>query len=160
MGIRNPIVGLTTPTGYLFNPGRFLIYSTLAMVLITHVTSTPLATTDPVTILLVSLMTPKDAYGIPGSTPVILTTTLTAILTIPVADLVLVLSVDRFMDTGHALTSPIGNCAATVTIARWENNIDVSRVQAIPDRYLGTPAKASDEPLKRSTMTGEGKLHG
>ncbi|RMS56299.1 hypothetical protein ALP65_02136 [Pseudomonas aeruginosa] len=49
---------------------------------------------------------------------------------------------------------------ATVTIARWENDIDMPRAQAILDGRLEAPAKADGEPLKRSAVAGEGKLHG
>ncbi|MGV8202678.1 C4-dicarboxylate transporter DctA, partial [Pseudomonas aeruginosa] len=70
------------------------------------------------------------------------------------------LSVDWFMGIGRALTNLIGNCVATVTIARWENDIDMPRAQAILDGRLEAPAKADGEPLKRSAVAGEGKLHG
>ena len=160
MGIRSSTVGLVIPTGYSFNLDGFSIYLTLAVVFIAHVTGTPLAMTDLVTILLVSLVTSKGAHGIPGSALVILAATLTAVPAIPVAGLVLVLSVDWFMGIGRALTNLIGNCVATVTIARWENDIDMPRAQAILDGRLEAPAKADGEPLKRSAVAGEGKLHG
>ncbi|MGV8228471.1 hypothetical protein ACV338_30125, partial [Pseudomonas aeruginosa] len=60
---------------------------------------------------------------------------------IPVAGLVLVLSVDWFMGIGRALTNLIGNCVATVTIARWENDIDMPRAQAILDGRLEAPVE-------------------
>lgn len=125
------------------------------MVFIAHVTGTPLAMTDLITILLVSLVTSKGAHGIPGSALVILAATLTAVPAIPVAGLVLVLSVDWFMGIGRALTNLIGNCVATVTIARWENDIDMPRAQAILDGRLEAPAKADGEPLKRSAVAGK-----
>ncbi|MBH9410012.1 C4-dicarboxylate transporter DctA [Pseudomonas aeruginosa] len=160
MGIRSSTVGLVIPTGYSFNLDGFSIYLTLAVVFIAHVTGTPLAMTDLITILLVSLVTSQGAHGIPGSALVILAATLTAVPAIPVAGLVLVLSVDWFMGIGRALTNLIGNCVATVTIARWENDIDMPRAQAILDGRLEAPAKADGEPLKRSAVAGEGKLHG
>ncbi|WP_306402548.1 dicarboxylate/amino acid:cation symporter [Pseudomonas aeruginosa] len=160
LGCNKSVVGLVIPTGYSFNLDGFSIYLTLAVVFIAHVTGTPLAMTDLVTILLVSLVTSKGAHGIPGSALVILAATLTAVPAIPVAGLVLVLSVDWFMGIGRALTNLIGNCVATVTIARWENDIDMPRAQAILDGRLEAPAKADGEPLKRSAVAGEGKLHG
>ncbi|MCH3020363.1 cation:dicarboxylase symporter family transporter, partial [Listeria monocytogenes] len=50
MGIRSSTVGLVIPTGYSFNLDGFSIYLTLAVVFIAHVTGTPLAMTDLVTI--------------------------------------------------------------------------------------------------------------
>lgn len=62
---------------------------------------------------------------------VILAATLTAIPAIPVVGLVLVLAVDWFMGIGRALTNLIGNCVATVAIARWEKDIDVPRARKV-----------------------------
>jgi aerobic C4-dicarboxylate transport protein len=43
----------------------------------------------------------------------------------------LVLAVDWFMGIGRALTNLIGNCVATVAIARWERDIDVKRANNV-----------------------------
>jgi aerobic C4-dicarboxylate transport protein len=48
-----------------------------------------------------------------------------------VVGLVLVLAVDWFMGIGRALTNLIGNCVATVAIARWEKDIDVQRANKV-----------------------------
>ncbi|MNR29120.1 Aerobic C4-dicarboxylate transport protein [compost metagenome] len=45
--------------------------------------------------------------------------------------LVLVLAVDWFMGIGRALTNLIGNCVATVAIARWEKDIDTTRANNV-----------------------------
>lgn len=131
LGIRSSTVGLVIPTGYSFNLDGFSIYLTLAIVFIAHATGTPLAMNDLITILLVSLVTSKGAHGIPGSALVILAATLAAVPAIPVVGLVLVLSVDWFMGIGRALTNLIGNCIATVAIARWEKDIDLGRARSV-----------------------------
>ncbi|MNE31733.1 Aerobic C4-dicarboxylate transport protein [compost metagenome] len=144
LGIGSSTVGLVIPTGYSFNLDGFSIYLTLAIVFIANATGTPLEMTDLLTILLVSLVTSKGAHGIPGSALVILAATLTAVPAIPVVGLVLVLAVDWFMGIGRALTNLIGNCVATVAIARWEKDIDLERAQNVLDGKPGfapTPRK-------------------
>jgi len=144
LGIGSSTVGLVIPTGYSFNLDGFSIYLTLAIVFIANATGTPLALTDLLTILLVSLITSKGAHGIPGSALVILAATLTAIPAIPVVGLVLVLAVDWFMGIGRAMTNLVGNCVATVAIARWEKDIDVQRAHKVLDGQQGyafTPRK-------------------
>ncbi len=146
MGIGSSTVGLVIPTGYSFNLDGFSIYLTLAIVFIANATGTPLAFTDLLTILLVSLITSKGAHGIPGSALVILAATLTAVPAIPVVGLVLVLAVDWFMGIGRALTNLIGNCVATVAIARWERDIDVKRannVLASKQGFVFQPKKSA-----------------
>ncbi|UVJ45590.1 C4-dicarboxylate transporter DctA [Pseudomonas sp. LS1212] len=131
LGIGSSTVGLVIPTGYSFNLDGFSIYLTLAIVFIANATGTPLSMSDLLTILAVSLITSKGAHGIPGSALVILAATLTAIPAIPVVGLVLVLAVDWFMGIGRALTNLIGNCVATVAIARWEKDIDITRANNV-----------------------------
>lgn len=142
LGIRTSTVGLVIPTGYSFNLDGFSIYLTLAIVFIAHATGTPLAMNDLLTILLVSLVTSKGAHGIPGSALVILAATLAAVPAIPVVGLVLVLSVDWFMGIGRALTNLIGNCVATVAIARWEQDIDLQRARGVLAGEQGLAFKA------------------
>jgi aerobic C4-dicarboxylate transport protein len=131
LGIRDSTVGLVIPTGYSFNLDAFSIYITLAAVFIAQATNTPITMTDLLTILAISLVTSKGAHGVPGSAIVVLAATLQAIPAIPAIGLVLVLSVDWFMGIARALGNLIGNCVATVAIARWEGDIDLVRAKAV-----------------------------
>ena len=131
LGVGKSTVGLVIPTGYSFNLDGFSIYLTLAAVFIAQATNTPLSFTDLMVILGVSLVTSKGAHGIPGSAIVILAATLTAIPSLPVVGLVLVLAVDWFMGIGRALTNMIGNAVATVVIGAWEKDIDRVRANQV-----------------------------
>jgi aerobic C4-dicarboxylate transport protein len=131
MGIRDSTVGLVIPTGYSFNLDAFSIYITLAAVFIAQATNTPISMSDLLTILAISLVTSKGAHGVPGSAIVVLAATLQAIPAIPAIGLVLVLSVDWFMGIARALGNLIGNCVATVAVARWEGDIDMARARAV-----------------------------
>lgn len=140
MGIRDSTVGLVIPAGYSFNLDAFSIYITLAAVFIAQATNTPVAMTDLLGILAVSLLTSKGAHGVPGSAIVVLAATLQAIPAIPAIGLVLVLSVDWFMGIARALGNLVGNCVATVAIAAWEGDIDRERAHAVLDGRAPAPA--------------------
>jgi aerobic C4-dicarboxylate transport protein len=133
MGIKDSTVGLVIPTGYSFNLDGFSIYLTLAVIFIAQATNTPLSLHDLAIIIAISLVTSKGAHGIPGSAIVILAATLTAVPAIPVIGLVLILPVDWFIGIGRALTNLIGNCVATVVIAKWEKDIDPARARVVLD---------------------------
>jgi aerobic C4-dicarboxylate transport protein len=133
LGIKDSTVGLVIPTGYSFNLDAFSIYLTLAAVFIAQATNTPLALSDLLLILGVSLITSKGAHGVPGSAIVILAATLSSVPAVPVIGLVLVLSVDWFMGMARALGNLIGNCVATVVVAAWEGDIDKARAQRVLD---------------------------
>jgi aerobic C4-dicarboxylate transport protein len=133
LGVGESTVGLVIPTGYSFNLDGFSIYLTLAAVFIAQATNTPLSTLDLLTILGVAMITSKGAHGVPGSAIVILAATLTAIPSLPVVGLVLVLAVDWFMGIGRALTNMTGNAVATVVIGAWEKDLDRERVRRVLD---------------------------
>jgi aerobic C4-dicarboxylate transport protein len=141
MGIKDSTVGLVIPTGYSFNLDAFSIYITLAAVFIAQATNTPIAMSDLLAILAISLITSKGAHGVPGSAIVVLAATLQAIPAIPAIGLVLVLSTDWFMGIARALGNLIGNCVAAVVVAAWEGDIDRDRAHAVLD---GQPVRPLD----------------
>jgi aerobic C4-dicarboxylate transport protein len=142
MGIKSSTVGLVIPTGYSFNLDGFSIYLTLGTIFIAHATNVPLALSDLLMIVIVSMITSKGAHGVPGSAIVILAATLSAIPAIPMMGLVLLLSVDWFIGIPRAVTNLIGNCVATVVIACWENDIDLERAKTVL-------AEGADEKIER-----------
>jgi aerobic C4-dicarboxylate transport protein len=131
MGVKPSVVGLVVPTGYSFNLDAFSIYLTLATVFIAQATNTPLAFSDLLLILGISLVTSKGAHGVPGSAIVILAATLSAVPAIPAIGLVLVLSIDWFVGMARALGNLIGNCVATVVIGAWEGDLDVALAKRV-----------------------------
>jgi aerobic C4-dicarboxylate transport protein len=131
MGVDPSVVGLVVPTGYSFNLDAFSIYLTLATVFIAQATNTPLSFGDLLLILGISLVTSKGAHGVPGSAIVILAATLNAVPAIPAIGLVLVLSVDWFVGMARALGNLIGNCVATVVIAAWEHELDLTLAKEV-----------------------------
>jgi aerobic C4-dicarboxylate transport protein len=71
-------------------------------------------------LILVLMLTSKGAAGVTGSGFIVLTTTLTAMHTIPVEGLAFLLGVDKFMSEARAITNLIGNGVATIVIAKNE----------------------------------------
>jgi aerobic C4-dicarboxylate transport protein len=131
LGCTKSVVGLVIPTGYSFNLDGTSIYLTMAAVFVAQATNTPLTITQTLTILAVLLLTSKGAAGVTGSGFVTLAATFTAIPTIPVAGLALILGIDRFMSEARALTNLVGNGVATVVVSRWENELDMDRMHLV-----------------------------
>jgi aerobic C4-dicarboxylate transport protein len=68
---------------------------------------------------------------------------------IPVAGMVLLLGVDRFMSEARAITNTIGNAVGTVVVARWVGAVDRVRMQRILDgEELEQPAVAAPQPAE------------
>ena len=124
LGAKKSTVGLVIPTGYSFNLDGTSIYLTMAAVFIAQATNTPMTLMQEITLLAVLLLTSKGAAGITGSGFIVLAATLSAVGTVPVAGLALILGVDRFMSEARALTNLIGNGVATLVVAKWTGDLD------------------------------------
>ncbi|MEO6322145.1 MAG: cation:dicarboxylase symporter family transporter, partial [Polaromonas sp.] len=142
LGAKKSVVGLV-PTGYSFNPDGTSIYLTMAAVFIAQATNTPMTLTQQITLLLVLLLTSKGAAGVTGSGFIVLAATLSAVGTVPVAGLALILGIDRFVSEARALTNLIGNGVATLVVAKWTGDLDTDRLH----RHLNQETAAeADEP--------------
>ena len=130
LGAKKTCVGLVIPTGYSFNLDGTSIYLTMAAVFIAQATNTPMTLTQEITLLAVLLLTSKGAAGITGSGFIVLAATLSAVGTVPVAGLALILGIDRFMSEARALTNLIGNGVATLVVAKWTDELDEKRLHA------------------------------
>ncbi|WP_191090296.1 dicarboxylate/amino acid:cation symporter [Dechloromonas sp. CZR5] len=130
-GAQKSVVGLVVPTGYSFNLDGTSIYLTMAAVFIAQATNTPMDLSQQITLLIILLLTSKGAAGVTGSGFIVLAATLSAVGTVPVAGLALILGIDRFMSEARALTNFIGNSVATLVVAKWCKALDVERMNAV-----------------------------
>jgi aerobic C4-dicarboxylate transport protein len=93
--------------------------------------------------LAVLVLTSKGAAGVTGSGFIVLAATLSAVGTVPVAGLALILGIDRFMSEARALTNLVGNGVATIVVANWTNELDKKQLK---DRLDNPSWDASQEP--------------
>lgn len=146
MGIPKPVVGLVLPTGYAFNADGTAIYLTMAALFVAQAMNIDLTLWDQLVLLGVLLFTSKGSAGVAGAGFVALAATLASMHKIPVAGLVLLLGVDRFLNEARAITNLIGNGVATVVVARWEKALDVAQARAVLARGA-LPVAAGAEPV-------------
>jgi len=130
-GVEQSAVGLVMPTGYTFNTDGTSIYLTMAVIFIAQATNTHLSLGDQLTILFVLLLTSKGSAGVAGAGFVALAATIQTIPALPVAGLVLLVGIDRFLNVARAVTNLIGNCVATLVVARWDGALDMERARLV-----------------------------
>ncbi len=135
-GCRKSVVGLVVPTGYSFNLDGTNIYMTLAALFIAQATNTDLTWGQQATLLLVAMLSSKGAAGVTGAGFVTLAATLSVVPEVPVAGMVLILGVDRFMSECRSITNFIGNAVATVVVARWDGALDQAQLHRALDGKL------------------------
>lgn len=129
LGIRRDVVGLVIPAGYSFNLDALSIYIGMAVLFLAQVTGTSLGIGRLALILFTALITSKGAHGVPGTAIVILAATLAAVPVIPAIGLVLILSVDWYLGICRAMGNVVGNCVATIFVASWEGELDITTAQ-------------------------------
>ncbi|MDY7129690.1 dicarboxylate/amino acid:cation symporter [Alcaligenes nematophilus] len=124
LGCDKSAVGLVVPSGYSFNLDGSCINMTVLAVFIAQATDTYLSLGHQITILAILLLTSKGAASVSGGAFIVLAATLGSIPGYPVAGLVLVLGVYRFISEGGAIVNVIGNGIATIVVAKWEKVLD------------------------------------
>jgi aerobic C4-dicarboxylate transport protein len=141
LGCEDTIVGLVVPTGYSFNLDGTCLYLATVAVFLAQATDTPLTLTGQLTLLAVLLLTSKGAAGVAGAAFVVLAATLGSVGSIPVASIALVLGVHRLLAEALTFVNLVGNCLATLVVARWEGALDRETLQ----RQVGRGAVAIKE---------------
>jgi aerobic C4-dicarboxylate transport protein len=134
LGCSKPVVGLVIPSGYSFNLDGTSIYLTIAALFVAQATNTHLTMGQEMALLLVLILSSKGSAAVTGGGFITLAATLTALGTIPVAGLTLLLGIDRFMSEMRTLTNLIGNGIATIVIAQWEGEFDSEKASRVLTR--------------------------
>jgi len=118
-GVPRRIVSFVLPLGYSFNLDGTTLYLSLASVFVAQAAGIELTVGQQVTMMLTLMLTSKGVAGVPRAALVILAATL-ASFNLPIEGVALLLGVDALMDMGRTMTNVIGNCLASVVVAKWE----------------------------------------
>jgi aerobic C4-dicarboxylate transport protein len=129
LGCGKSVVGLVIPAGYSFNLDGTSIYLTIAALFIAQATNVHLSGAQEAELLVLLMLSSKGAAAVTGGGFITLAATLSALGTVPVAGLTLLLGVDRFMSEMRALTNLVGNGVATIVVSKWENDFDAARAR-------------------------------
>jgi len=138
LGVPRRIVSLVLPLGYSFNLDGTTLYLSLAAVFVAQAAGVHLSVGQQITMLITLMLTSKGVAGVPRASLVILAGTL-ASYGLPLEGVTLILGVDELMDMARTMTNVIGNCLATVVIAKWE----------------GEFVEATDQQLELAAARGE-----
>ena len=133
LGCSKAVVGLVIPSGYSFNLDGTSIYLTIAALFIAQATNTHLTFRQQLFVLVILMLNSKGAAAVTGGGFITLAATLSALGTIPVAGIALLLGVDRFMSEMRSLTNLVGNGIATIVVARWEGEFDAVQARRMLD---------------------------
>ncbi|MBB5160932.1 C4-dicarboxylate transporter DctA [Mycobacterium sp. AZCC_0083] len=132
-GCSRTTTGLVVPTGYSFNLDGATLYLSICVLFLAQALGVDLSLGEQITAVLVLMLTSKGMAGVPGSSFLALSATVAAIGhgAIPVAAVALLLGADRIMDSMRVSVNLLGNCVATMVVARWEGQLDSARMSSV-----------------------------
>jgi Na+/H+-dicarboxylate symporter len=119
MGVPRRIVSFVIPTGYSFNLDGTSLYLSLAAIFVAQAAGIDFSLGQQFVIVLTLMLTSKGVAGVSRAALVVLAGTLSS-FGLPLEGVAVLLGVDQLMDMGRTMVNVIGNCLATVVIARWE----------------------------------------
>lgn len=127
-GVPRKIVAFVIPTGYSFNLDGTTLYLSLACVFVAQVAGVDLSVADQVVLCLMLMLTSKGTAGVSRAALVVLLGTLSS-FGLPTTPVFLILGIDVLMDMARTAINVIGNCTATVVMAKWENAFDEEKAR-------------------------------
>ena len=83
--------------------------------------------------MLALMFTSKGVAGVPRASLVVLAGTLSS-LNYPLIGVAILLGIDQILDMGRTTVNLVGNCIATIFIAKWENEFDYEKMV----KYIST----------------------
>jgi len=119
IGVPRRIVAFVIPTGYSFNLDGSTLYLAVGAVFAAQAAGMSLSLGAQLVMMLTLMLTSKGVAGVPRASLVILSGTLTT-FHIPIEAVAVILGVDALMDMARTSVNVVGNCLASVVMARWE----------------------------------------
>jgi proton glutamate symport protein len=130
IGVPRQIVAFVIPTGYSFNMDGGSLYLSVATIFVAQVAGIHLSLGQQLVIMLTLMLTSKGIAGVSRGALVVLLAT-AASIGLPTEPVFLLLGVDQLLDMARTGVNVLGNCLATVVIAKWEGEFDDSRVSPV-----------------------------
>jgi proton glutamate symport protein len=135
LGVPRRIVAFVIPAGYSFNLDGSTLYLALASVFVAQAAGVAMSWKQQIFMVATLMLTSKGVAGVPRATLVVLLAT-AAMFHLPEEPIFVVLGIDALMDMARTCVNVVGNCLASVVIARWEGEF-----------ALGSPAVETMDAL-------------
>ncbi len=123
IGVPRKIVAFVIPTGYSFNLDGTTLYLSLAAIFVAQAAGMEMSFGHQLVIVFTLMLTSKGVAGVPRASLVILLGT-AASFGMPVWPIFIILGIDELMDMARTSVNVIGNCLATIVIAKWEGEFN------------------------------------
>jgi proton glutamate symport protein len=126
LGVPRRIVAFVIPAGYSFNLDGSTLYLALASVFVAQAAGVTLGWKQQIFMVGTLMLTSKGVAGVPRATLIVLLATV-AMFRLPEDPIFVILGIDALMDMARTSVNVVGNCLASVVVARWEGEFGSER---------------------------------
>ena len=119
LGVPRRVVAFVIPAGYSFNLDGSTLYLAVASIFVAQAAGIHLTLGEQLLMMLTLVLTSKGVAGVPRATLVVLLAT-AATFRLPTEPIAMILGIDALMDMARTMVNVVGNCLASVVVARWE----------------------------------------
>jgi proton glutamate symport protein len=136
LGVPRRIVAFVIPAGYSFNLDGSTLYLALASVFVAQAAGVAMGWKQQIFMVGTLMLTSKGVAGVPRATLIVLLATV-AMFHLPEEPIFVILGIDALMDMARTSVNVVGNCLASVVVARWEGEFEaetpaVETMDALP----------------------------
>jgi len=133
LGVARETVAFVLPTGYTLNLDGSSLYQSIALVFVAQAAGIHMSFGQQMVMLLTLLVTSKGTAGVARASLVIVLGVVTSFRW-PIEPVFLLFGIDQLMDMGRTAINVLGNCVATMAIARWEGETAPFLPEARPNQ--------------------------
>jgi proton glutamate symport protein len=135
LGVPRQIVAFVMPTGYSFNLTGTTLYLSLASIFVAQAAGIHMSWGQQLMMVFTLMLTSKGVAGVPRAALVMLLAT-AASFNLPIEPIFIILGIDELMDMARTSVNVLGNCLATVVVARWEGQFGQAEVSSVVQEAL------------------------
>ena len=119
LGVPRRVVAFVIPAGYSFNLDGSTLYLAVASIFVAQAAGIHLSIGQQLLMMGTLVLTSKGVAGVPRATLVVLLATAST-FHLPTEPIFVILGIDALMDMARTTVNVVGNCLASVVVARWE----------------------------------------
>jgi proton glutamate symport protein len=128
LGVPRGIVGFVLPAGYSFNLDGSTLHLAVASVFVAQAQESThggahFGLIQQISLMVMLMLTSKGVAAVPRASFIVLVGAISS-FGLPQAGAALILGVDALLDMARTSVNVLGNCLASVVVARWEGEFD------------------------------------
>jgi proton glutamate symport protein len=130
LGVPRRIVAFVIPAGYSFNLAGSTLYLAVASIFVAQAAGIHLSLGEQLAMMLTLMLTSKGIAGVPRAMLVVLLAT-AATFHLPAEPIFVILGIDALADMARTTVNVVGNCLASVVVAKWEGEFGAEPISPV-----------------------------